>query len=244
MNKKDLDILLNKFYCGETSLDEEQQLRPALEGDDADALLMQALDQVEEEVEVPANLEMSLSGMIDEWEAQEKREANENRKAKVVTLFWKRTAWAAAASVAVIAAVGWWLLRNGLPQVAEDNSPSIIAKVEKSAQETSAQTVEVESDVVVSEHEVVVPDVPSQPQLNPKPLRHAKPASSFKNNVEHLAQANKGTQSEAQLSDSDEEIVLAALEKFSAVLNKGMDQLDNANEKINDINNTIQQHLI
>ena len=38
MNKKELDLLLSKYYRGETSLDEEQQLRQAmLEGDDADA---------------------------------------------------------------------------------------------------------------------------------------------------------------------------------------------------------------
>ncbi len=237
MNKNDLDILLNKFYRGETSLDEEQQLRQALEGDDADALLMQASDQMEDEVEVPADLEVSLSGMIDEWEAQENREANENRKAKVVPLFWKRTAWAAAASVAVIAAVGWWLLRGGSPQVTGDNSPVIIAKVEEPAQKSSVQNVETEIDAIV-------PEMPSQPQRTTKSLPHAKPASAFKNNVEHLAQADKGAQSESQLSDSDEEIALAALEKFSTVLNKGMDQLNNANEKINDINNTIQQHLI
>lgn len=237
MNKKDLDILLNKFYRGETSLDEEQQLRLALGCDEADALLMQALDQMEDEVTVPADLEASLSGKIDEWEAQENRMHDENRKAKVVPLFWKRTAWAAAASVAVIAAVGWWLLRDGSPQVPGDNTPLIIAKVEKPAQEPPAQTVEPERDAVV-------PEVPSQSQLKPKSLPHAKPASAFKNNVEHLAQTNNGAQSEEQLSASDEEIALAALEKFSTVLNKGMDQLDNANEKINDINNTIQQHLI
>ena len=237
MNKNDIDQLLSKFYRGETSLDEEQQLRQALRGDDADALLMQALDQMADEVEVPADLEASLSSKIDEWEAKENNRVNENRKAKVIPLFWKRTAWAAAASVAVIAVVGWWLMRNNPPQVTGDNSRVVIAKVEEPVQEPSTQTVE-------SEKGAVVPDIQSQSQHEPKPQPQAKPASAFKNNVEHLAQANKGSQSEAQLSDSDEEIALAALEKFSTILNKGIDQLDNANEKINDINNTIQQHLI
>ena len=59
-----------------------------------------------------------------------------------------------------------------------------------------------------------------------------------------MAQAKARVHSEDVLSASDEEIALAALEKFSTVLNKGMEQLDDANEKINDINNTIQQHLI
>ena len=48
MNNSNLDILLEKFYRGETSLDEEQQLRQALSGDDADALLMQALEQMDD----------------------------------------------------------------------------------------------------------------------------------------------------------------------------------------------------
>lgn len=236
MNKNDLDILLNKFYRGETSLDEEQQLRRELRGDDADDLLMQALHQMEDEVDVPADLEASLSGKIDEWQALENREDNDNRKAKVIPLFWKRTAWTAAASVAVIAAVGWWWLRADPSHVDGVNQPTVIAKVEKPAQGTSLQTVEPKHDVA--------PAMPSRPQRMPKSSHHAKPVTSFKHNVEHLAQANNGAQSEAQLSNSDEEIAIAALEKFSTVLNKGMDQLDNANEKINDINNTIQQHLI
>lgn len=236
MNKKDLDILLNKFYRGETSLDEEQQLRQVLEGDDADALLLQALDQMEDKVEVPSDLEATLSSKIDEWEAQDNRKTEEKSKAKVAPLFWKRTAWAAAASVAVIAAVGWWFMHNKSQQMpGKDNLPPI-AKVEKPAQDTSIKTVETESDDVL-------PEIQSQPQHKPKPLPNAKPANAYKNNVEHLAQTSE-IQSDEQLSASDEEIALAALEKFSTILNKGMEQLDNANEKINDINNTIQQHLI
>ncbi len=234
MNKKDLDQLLSKFYNGETTLDEEQQLRQALAGDDADAMLMQALDQMGDEVEVPANLEASLSDKIDEWEAAEPSEAQENHKAKVAPLFWKRTAWAAAASVAVIAAVGWWLIRNNSQQAPGENPPVIIAEVtEDPAQAPSSQIVEPENDNVL----------PAQPQPKPESLPNAKPASAYKNKVEHLAQASE-MQREEQLGASDEEIALAALEKFSTVLNKGMDQLDNANEKINYINNTIQQHLI
>lgn len=234
MNKKDLDQLLSKFYNGETTLDEERELRQVLAGDDADAMLMQALDQMGDEVEVPADLESSLSDKIDEWEAQDNRNTEENSKAKVAPLLWKRTAWAAAASVAVIAAVGWWFMHNNSQQAPGENPPVIIAEVtEDPAQAPSSQIVEPENDNVL----------PSQPQPKRKPQLNAKSASTYKNNVEHLAQASE-MQSEEQLSASDEEIALAALEKFSTVLNKGMDQLDNANEKINDINNTIQQHLI
>lgn len=232
MNKKDLDILLSKFYNGETTLDEEELLRNALAGDDADAVLMQALDEMEDVVEVPVDLESSLSGKIDEWEAQE------NRKAKVAPLFWKRTAWAAAASVAVIAAVGWWLMRDGTLQVPGGNPPEIIAKTtEDPAQAPSSKIMEPENDDVL-------PAQQSQLQHKPKSLPNAKPASAYKNNVEYLAQAKESVQNDEQLSASEEEIALAALEKFSTVLNKGMDQLNDAGEKIEDINNTVQKNLI
>lgn len=237
MNNSNLDILLEKFYRGETSLDEEQQLRQALSGDDADALLMQALEQMDDEVEVPADLQATLSGKIDEWEAHDTHKAKESHKARVIPLFKKRAAWAAAASVAVLLAVGWWLLRDGSRQVSDGGTPAVIAKVEKNEQVSPAQAIEPVDDAAVA-------TMPSQPQLKAKPQRRSQAASAFKNNVEHVAQAKASVHSEDVLSASDEEIALAALEKFSTVLNKGMEQLDDANEKINDINNTIQQHLI
>ena len=41
----------------------------------------------------------------------------------------------------------------------------------------------------------------------------------------------------------EELLAMAALEKFSSTLNKGMDQLNDAGEKIENINNTIKQLL-
>ena len=66
----------------------------------------------------------------------------------------------------------------------------------------------------------------------------------------HLAQAQAKpqvktkAQAQPELSASDEEIALAALEKFATTLNKGMDQLNEAGEKIDNINNTIHKHLL
>ncbi|MBR6489464.1 MAG: hypothetical protein IKT03_02915, partial [Muribaculaceae bacterium] len=84
MNKKDLDILLSKYYRGETTLDEERLLRESLASDDADAMLMQALRQMENEIEVPDGLETELSGMIDQWQEEEQRAAT--------AAWWKRPA--------------------------------------------------------------------------------------------------------------------------------------------------------
>ena len=46
-----------------------------------------------------------------------------------------------------------------------------------------------------------------------------------------------------EISEADEEEALMALVKFSTVINKGFNQLDEAGEKIEDVNHTINQHL-
>ena len=238
MNKKDLDILLNKFYNGETTLDEEELLRNALAGDDADATLMRALEKMEDEVEVPAELEASISDKIDEWEASEQHEEQAHRKAKVAPLFLKRPAWAAAASVAVIAAVGWWVTHNNSQQIPGDNNPPVIAKVEDKLNHVPDN-----QDITIQDENIQPEQQPPRQHKSQSPP-HIRPASAYKNKVEHLAQANESVQGDEQLSESDEEIALAALEKFSTTLNKGMDQLNDAREKIEDINNTVQKNLI
>ena len=225
MNKKELDLLLSKYYRGETSLDEEQQLRQAmLEGDDADALLQQALDKVDSEIEVPGDLESSLSDMIDQWDSAEQHEA------AVAPSMWRRnTWWAAAASVAVIAAVGFWFMRNTSQPVAEQEHP-VIAQVKKEP----------------------VPSQPApKPVPQPEPVDRAKSVSSHNNSDAMLAKAaspanakgNNQASEETLLSPEEELLAMAALEKFSSTLNKGMDQLNDAGEKIENINNTIKQLL-
>ena len=100
------------------------------------------------------------------------------------------------------------------------------------------------------------PQPVQQPAVQPKPeskpkAQHpqSKSARVLNNNVMHLAQAQAKpqvkTQAQAQpeLSASDEQLALAALEKFATTLNKGMEQLNDAGEKIDNINNTIKQYL-
>ena len=220
MNKKELDLLLSKYYRGETSLDEEQQLRQAmLEGDDADALLQQALDKVDSEIEVPGDLESSLSDMIDQWDSAEQHEA------AVAPSMWRRnTWWAAAASVAIIAAVGFWFMRN-----------------------TATQPLPVEE---ANTHAGQPQPVP-KPVPQPEPVARAKSVSSHNNSDAMLAKAaspatakgNNQASEETLLSPEEELLAMAALEKFSSTLNKGMDQLNDAGEKIENINNTIKQLL-
>ena len=223
MNSKELDILLSKYYNGETSLDEEQQLRNALSDDSADVLLMKELEGVDNDIEVPADLEKMLSDKIDEWEASEKPVA------KVSPSLWRRTAWAAAASIAVVAAIGWWFVNNDTQTIVEKKAP-VIAKVDE-------KEIEVEP--------VAKPDrVATAPQAveSPQARAQVKRSRDYKKVASHLAQAKK-TMGDEELSASEEEMALAALAKFSSVLNKGMEQVDETSDKIDNISNTIKQYL-
>ena len=240
MNKNEIDQLLSKFYRGETTLDEEQQLRNSLSDDSVDALLMKELEGVDNEIEVPADLESSLSDLIDQWDDEEQQEA------KIAPSMWRRTSWiAAAASVAIIATVGIWHLRNQHQPVQPGKQQPVIARVEE------PKTPPVVEEVSTAENQpeqqpAVQPEPKSTPKAQqPKP----NPARALNNKVELIAQAKPQvkvkTQAQAQpeLSASDEQLALAALEKFATTLNKGMDQLDDAGEKIDNINNTIKQYL-
>ncbi len=223
MNSKELDILLSKYYRGETSLDEELQLRNALSDDSADALLMKELEAVDNEIEVPADLEKMLSDKIDEWEADEKNVA------KVAPSQWRRTAWAAAASIAVVAAIGWWYVNNNSQPIVEKKAPVIAAVPEK-----------VPAVEPIAEGEPVV--TPPQPAPMPQVRAQKTLLRDNKKVASHLAQVKKKSGAE-ELSANDEEMALAALEKFSSVLSKGMEQVDDASEKIDNINKTINQYL-
>ena len=239
MNKNDIDQLLSKYYRGETTLDEEQQLLGALSDDSIDAFLMKELEDVDNEIEVPADLESSLSDLIDQWDDEEQQEA------KIAPSMWRRTSWwAAAASVAIVATVGIWFLRNK-QQVQVDTQQPVIAQIEEPT--TPPAVEEMPPAEIQPELE---PAARPRPQHDVKPKVQPRPASAFKNRTEQLAQAQVKTQGKTQtqvhpeLSASEEELALAALEKFSTTLNKGMDQLDDAGEKIDNINNTIKQYLL
>ena len=226
MNKNQIDQLLQKFYNGETSPEEEQLLLTVLNDDGIDSLLLKGLDEVRHETPmVPADLEQSLSDSIDRWQEEEMRE-------KAIPVTWRRRAfWTAiAASVAVIVALGWWLSHGG--SQLEHQGPAIA----DNSGESIEQTINDEDTVIVVDE--VSDD--AQPQV----AREAKSVKSVKwHKAVHLAQADVKTDDEPEISEADEEEALMALVKFSTVINKGFSQLDEAGEKIEDVNHTIYQHL-
>ena len=234
MNKNEIDQLLSKYYRGETSLDEELQLRNVLSDDSVDALLMKELEGVDNEIEVPADLESNLSDLIDQWDDDERQEA------KIAPSMWRRTSWwAAAASVAVLAVAGYWFMRNH-SKLNTGDTPPVIAKVEKTIPQDNAG---VEKPKPLVDDAVTLPQQECQLAVDEsrksnKPARVSRPQEVARR-ASHLAQNS----TDEILSPEDESAALAALEKFSTTLNKGMDQLNNAGEKIDNINNTIKQLL-
>lgn len=235
MNEKELNTLLERYYRGETTLDEEQQLRNALGDDSVEALLMKGLHEVDNDIEVPADLESSLSDLIDQWEA------NEQQEAKIAPSMWRRsTWWAAAASVAIIATVGIWFMRNQQHSQIGPQQP-VIARIKKPSPPPVAITASPQAVTQPEQQHVTQPrsqaDLKSKTQLEPMPSRR------FSHEPKHMAQAQAKPKADLEPSVSEEEIALAALEKFSTTLNKGMDQLNGVDKKIENINNTIKQYL-
>lgn len=227
MNKNQIDQLLQKFYDGETLPEEEQMLRTALNDDGIDSLLLKGLDEVRHETPaVPADLEQSLSDSIDRWQEEEKRE-------KAIPATWRRRAfWTAiAACVAAIVSLGWWFSHSEtqfghqVPVIADNSDKN---NVEPSTNDEDA--------------EIVVDEV-SEDSWN-QVTRDAKSVKSVKRHkAVYLAQADVKANIEPEISEADEEEALMALVKFSTVINKGFNQLDEASETIEDVNHMINQHL-
>ncbi len=227
MNKNQIDRLLQKFYDGETSPEEEQMLRTALNDDGIDSLLLEGLDEVRHETPmVPADLEQTLSDSIDRWQEEEKRE-------KAIPATWRRRAFwtAVAACIAAIVSLGWWFSR-GETQF----GPQAPVMADNSDNSTVAPSTNHEDTVIV------VDEVSEEPRS--QAARAAKPVKSVKRHkAVHLAQADVKADIEPEISEADEEEAMMALVKFSTVINKGFNQLDEASEKIEDVNNMINQHL-
>ena len=227
MNKNQIDRLLQKFYDGETSPEEEQMLRTALNDDGIDSLLLEGLDEVRHETPmVPADLEQTLSDSIHRWQEEERRQ-------KAIPATWRRRAfWTAiAACIAAIVSLGWWF-SHGETQF----GPQAPVIADNSDKGTVAPSTNHEDTVIV------VDEVSEEPRS--QAARAAKPVKSVKRHkAVHLAQADVKADIEPEISEADEKEALMALVKFSTVINKGFNQLDEASEKIEDVNNMINQHL-
>lgn len=226
MNKNDIDILLHKYYRGETSLEEEQALRAGMIDDETDALLMKGMEQLsaEEPTSVPVGLERSLSDSIDRWQAEESRRHGFSR--------WRRgRSWAAVAACVLIAVTIGWRLTQNQPQVEQDR-PAIVVNANEPQVETMTTAAEVPSTVAQEDIKTA----------HHKQLAHsAKPAR--RRCKTRPARAVTEPPAEPELTAAERELAMAALVKFSTVLNDGINHYAEASEIINQVNNTINQYI-
>ena len=154
-------------------------------------------------------------------------------------MWWRRGAWwAVAASVAIAIVTGWWFMRNDNQASTGTNQQQLTAQVDTQAQELPVV------QEAVSVPQVVEKEVVAQAVMNAatQKSRHnrASRQHAVARQVSHLA---KNDDNHA-LTATEERMALEALEKFATTLDKGIASLDNAGETMQELDNTIQKHLI
>lgn len=105
-----VDILIDRFYKGETNSKEEELLLSYLTQEpgsllsDADRNVIQALSSAR--VSVPPELEPKMASMIDRWEVQETQE--KKRAAYRNKIEFRKRIVGIAASVLLVMGIGFW----------------------------------------------------------------------------------------------------------------------------------------
>lgn len=122
MKKEEVEKLLARFYEGETSVKEEQELRHYFETEDipkslqADKELFSVLTD-NTEVKIPINMGSKLSQAIDQWAEAENRAINIKHNRKI---YWQ---WTSGIAASILLLFGIWTYvdkdDNGKPVVAD-----------------------------------------------------------------------------------------------------------------------------
>lgn len=114
-NKTDIRRLIDLYYEGKTSANDEAALRDYFARHDTDPefdddkLFFEAMTSDENLIEVPADLEQRLNSAIDSWEKSEQKAVAARHRFKIISF---RRAIGIAASIAVLFALGAMLLGN------------------------------------------------------------------------------------------------------------------------------------
>lgn len=107
-----IEILIDRFYKGETDSKEEELLvnyftqEPGSLQGDADRNVIQLLSSAK--ISVPSGLESKIASMIDRWEVQEKKRVMDRNRIE----FRKRIIGVAASVLLVIGIGFWYQYRN------------------------------------------------------------------------------------------------------------------------------------
>ncbi|MDD4777721.1 MAG: hypothetical protein PHV53_05450 [Fermentimonas sp.] len=110
MKTEDIDILIARFYQGETEENEEKLLVEYFTVDNTSADYKTdstVLHSLSEETEVPQGLENKISSLIDSWEEGEK-----SKTEKIAKLEFRKRILSIAASLLLIVSIGIWYQYN------------------------------------------------------------------------------------------------------------------------------------
>jgi hypothetical protein len=238
MDNEKIEKLLEAFYEGSTTADEERQLADYFRSEKnvpekwkADAAIILSLDgKKHEDVEIPEGLEQRLSDAIDAKAATES-------EGKVVHVAWLKVI-SIAASIAIIAGIGIALLNGG-------KTDNVAVKPK---QQVTAQTVKPKPQVVQQ----------SATEQQPKRLiaKAAKPVrhrhyyrAKMKVQQEEVPEVKETEQpaandlADVQLTDEQCKIAFEALELMAQKLKAANEEYSLADAKVQEVKETIDKEL-
>jgi hypothetical protein len=107
MKTEDIDILIARFYRGETDEDEEKLLVQYFNSENSnvscktDSTVLLSLTA--EEAEVSSDLENKMSLLIDSWE-----ESDKNKTKHIATIEFRKRILSTAATILLVVSIGFW----------------------------------------------------------------------------------------------------------------------------------------
>ncbi len=107
MKTEDIDILIARFYRGETDEDEEKLLVQYFNSENSnvscktDSTVLLSLTA--EEAEVSSDLENKMSLLIDSWE-----ESDKNKTKHIATIEFRKRILSIAATILLVVSIGFW----------------------------------------------------------------------------------------------------------------------------------------
>ena len=120
MKTEDIDILIARFYRGETDEDEEKLLVQYFNSENSnvscktDSTVLLSLTA--EEAEVSSDLENKMSLLIDSWE-----ESDKNKTKHIATIEFRKRILSIAATILLVVSIGFWYQYHSSGSSAREN---------------------------------------------------------------------------------------------------------------------------
>ena len=233
MEKENINTLLDRYFNGETTLEQEQSLRDYFAGSDVapvheplKPLFTGLAAMSEQDFAIPQGLEEEMSRHIDDWDAP-----SQFRFSPILR-------WVAAACVAAAVAIAGWLLLRQQP--VQQLPPVIAERVEKPDVKGSTPAKEVPALNEPATAQLSQPAPPPAARANETlPLKHKSVTREQRAHIP-LPQEQEAL---TELSPEEQEIAMAALNKMSRTLAMGYGTMDETKEKIDNITNILKRQF-